>query len=738
MGEADPFARARARSRRAALRVAAAVVAALALALPAAWLIRRRSVRPALPGPLVAALARADFGPPRAPDAVFERLEGVLPPGSPPQQVALSEGGALVVARDEGAGTALVRVDTSGGAPRVTTHPLPDARVSALAFDPEARLYVGTSTGGLLVTEPDGGAPARTPQARAPASTVVQFAFDRASPTVAVLFAGGEVFTAPRPLAPAALAPVSLPADLRARRIAFTAEGELAVAGMDGRVYLLDGGAWSARPLPTPGDVAAAGTDLAGAVLLAQANGWVFRLRGATWEQLGRVPATPVAVGELGDERGAPRAVAVLTSDGRLFTRGEGAGDFGAEPSVPVLGVLGGQILGANVALLSRDRVRVWDVAGAPPWDSAADAVAAPPGAAPRGCEVVTMGARRVPEPPFPLLRCAGALRAIDAATRRLVPAPPLAVGGAVLPPDELLRLLARYESALYVGGELLRAHAVGDEPPSVLAWRAGAGRTVPVVTLPPEEGDVDAWSAAPGRGGVDVVTVSARGFVRYALVEPGADAPVLAARLADPAELARLRGGEPLVPDVHALGDGVALLEYASAPLLLARARSLAPGVLEPVPIRVDPAPWRAEPDGRRAHLAPPASEHVVLAAPGGAWLLREGVHEHLGLTGDAESFARDVGGHRILGARGTIARAADGGHWAITTHVRDGRTRAGVVRCDAARSCVAVPLPDDVAPRALTPLLGAPADGRSIGVLEQRGTLGVLRLPEPSRPGP
>ena len=702
--EADPFRAARAASVRRLVGVGMAV-GALALVGVAVMVLRsgRGPLRPALPRGIVAQLRSASFASPVDAQTGYQRLASLLPRGATIDAAALAEDGTLAIALHAPDGRLLV---VRPG--ELSAASLDGRRVSALAFTPESELYVGFDDGGLatLGARALASTAAVAERGAAPSSTVMGFAFDRATKKTAVLFAGGEVFTALRPFRAGALRAVTIPPNARAREALFTDDSELVLAGDRGQVFVSTGDAWDAVPLPTSGDVVALAIDLAGALLVAQSNGALFRRDGG-WESLGQAPAAPLAIGELGG-----RGIVAVLSDGRVVGVTEARGAAESLAGYTPRGVaLGGQIAGLNVLVLSRERLVVaepGDAAAA--WSSDAAEVA-DAGAVGADCRLIGDTSTRMLTRTSPLLVCGEAPMLLRGAALR--PAPAFPVSGRTLPGSELLRLVQAGRQVSYVGGQLVRPHSAA-EPPSLLVFHAQGLRYTPLVTLPPEEGRVRGWSAVAGEGGaLELVTVSESGTVRLARVAPDAggamgEVAVVAELLASRGVLDGLALREEL-PEPLALGGGRVLLAYVGLPTLLARLDAASPERVEPVPVRGDPPGVVAGEEDWAA---------TAFASVGSAWLARPGLLEHLGPTGDAERIASDV----YLDLReGTLAVDASGHLRALAARALPrGPMVQVVLDCDAAR-CTERAFPASVDARGLFL-----ADDGQLGILERDGTIG------------
>ena len=705
--ESDPFLAARAANLRRLVRGGLVLgVLLLVVGVGVGLFGGRRALRPALPVGVVTQLRATSLASPVDELTGYLRLASLLPAGAALEAAALAEDGTLAIALHDGEQRLLVLRDG-----HVSAALLRDSRVSVLAFTPESELYVGFDDGRIAALSAGSPATALADAARgaAPASTVTGFAFDRTTPKTAVLFAGGEVFTALRPFRADALHAVTIPPNARVRLGAFTHDSELVLAGDRGQVFVSHGDEWDAVPLATSGEVVALTTDLAGDLLVAQANGEVFRRDGG-WESLGRTPAPPVAIGELG----APGIVAIL-NDGRVMRLADPAANPTAIAGyVPRGAAVSGQVAGVNVLVLSRERLVVAQPGQTPLAWTSDESRGETVNAEPTDCGVIGAPANRALAPPLPLLVCGGE-PVVLAASGALTAAPRINVAGRELPASEFRHLIRAGRDISYVAQQLVRAHH-DDEAPGLLGFRPTDVSYAPLVTLPGADGPIVAWSAAAGEGGsLELVAVAASGSVRFArvaAVSPAAagsatPVPVAAELVASRTALERLRMDERL-PRVVALGGGHLLLLYPGLPTLVARLDASAPERLEPVPLHTA----ADEPDAF-------ADESSALFAAGGAgWFARPGLLERIGPTGDG---ARVAEGVTLWLAPGTIAVDTRGRMYALATRSLPGGTVATVVlSCDATR-CTERGLPAGVDP--LRVFLTA---DEKLGIVEHDGRLG------------
>jgi hypothetical protein len=662
----------------------------------------RGALRPALPLGVVARLRATSLASPVDAQTGYQRLTSVLPRGAELDAAALAEDGTLAIAlSDTRYRLAVLR------AGQVSATLLMGGRATALAFTPEGELYVGFDDGGLWTLA--AGAPAtalaRAERGPAPASSVTGFAFDRATKKTAVLFAGGEVFTALRPFRRGALQAVRIPWDARVRLALFDDDSALVLAGDSGAVFISTGDGWEAASLATRGAVVALATDLAGHLLVAQSDGELFRRDGG-WVDLGRATAPPVAIGELGGQ-----GVVAVLSDGRVV----GAPDSRGTPA-PLAGYVPrgrastGQIAGMNVLVFSRERVVIAEPGPAAlAWVSDDPAVADAGGTLHDCRPVWGEPSADYVVPTSPRLLCNGVFVSLGAAGVRAIPALP--VSGRPLPAREVQRLLVADGNAIYVAGQVVRPSGA-DELPGLLVFRVSELRYVPLVTLPLEEGPLYAWSAAPAEdGALELATVSDNHSVRFARVALDASGamgaePVPAQLIASPAAVAVLRDGwVPPLPT--ALGHGKVLLAYA-LPTRIGRLDAAAPDRVEPVQILADP------------HDRYTTDRHwpAVVAAAGGAFLSRPGLLEHIGATGDA---VRVASGFTLAFVYGTLAVEESGRLHALAARLLPGDAYTSVVvDCDASR-CTEREFPAGLEPSVI--VLG---DDEHFGVFESDGTVG------------
>jgi len=732
MSEPDPFRAAREASVR-RWAIAAAVTGAATLAVGALLVMSsgRHALRPALPAGIVAQLRAAPLQQPLDVATGYQRLGSVLPPGAEIEAAALAEDGTLaLVSMVPSARAQRALLVLRGGV--LSARRLETSRASLLAFTPENELYIGFDDGQLATLAPGADASALADAARgaAPASTVTGIAFDRATKKTAVVFAGGEVWSALRPFQPGALRAVTIPPNARVRHAAFTRDSELVLAGDSGQVFVSRSDAWDAIPLATSGSVVALASDLAGDLLVAQSNGALFRYEGG-WDSLGQAPAMPIGIGELG-----ALGVVVVLADGRVLGASASHTPTAVTGYVPRGAAISGQIAGLHALVLSRERLVVAQLGEAPlSWSS--DAAIDAPGfatasgpravlAMPRHCRVVDDAVRDALGPPLPMLSCDGAPMTLAAAGMR--PAAPMQVAGRALPASEWLRLLRADRDVAAVGGQLLRAHHE-DEPPALLAFRPETLGYTPLLALPPEEGAIVGWSAAAGAGDtLELVTTSVSGSVRFARVPPRAagaatDTPPRAAGAVTdaPSLIASVAAFHALRLEQRrafpvALGDGHIVFAYPRYPTLVARLDAAAPERLEPVPVLPDPPAVRD---------ADSADGPALFAAGGAAWLARPGLLERIGATGDGVRMAEGVtlaltAGTTLADARGTLHALAS--RTAPASPTAGDTDAMFVLSCDATR-CRERALPAGVRPTGLFV-----ADDGRLGAVDTDGSVGVF----------
>ena len=546
----DPFFSPRRTSPTLLVAIAAAVVLA-GVAVAAVVLSGKSGPVELEPAPMTARLAALEFRPPPRPGSGFRPLQSFVPPRSQVQAVDIAGDGTLAFAFESPSRRTEVVV-VRGNA--IRSYPVGTEAVLALAFDPEGILHIGLQRGSLSRIGKDD----RMVQELADVSSgnsVVAFAFDPASPRSAVMIAGGEIFTAMRPFSPDTLSPVAMPR-VRARAMAFE-DGELVVGGDAGAFFAAADDGWNERPLATSGRIVAMGYDAEGVLIVAQANGHVFRADGARWDRLGQVPQAPIAVGQLSGDRG----VTVLAADGSLFAR-LGRDEFSELPEYegpagPPLRA--GVIRGANVAYIADGALHVWDGEGA--FDSAAPEVASPPGTMPAAsCRLVGPAIRPL-ELAETLFECGGNYFRVDGSA--LTRTETARLGGVEGDAASLAGALGRHDASrrAFVHGSLWGAAATHDVP-GLVRYDVAAGDWVRAATLPEEEGPLGAVDARESGPDVEVWAYASSGTLHFGTVPADAETVDLGPVATHDAFQAHY-GAEwfPSSATVHAIGPGEALL---------------------------------------------------------------------------------------------------------------------------------------------------------------------------------
>ncbi len=530
------------------------------------------------PPPLDRALRATRWAFAADPATGYQRLASPLLDGVGYDDVAITPDGALAVAlRPRGLGAFVMQ--WRAGA--VTLTPVPDGRrATALAVDPEGRLWVGTNDGhvGRLGARGFEGDWVRA----GGGSEIMELVFAVGSPRSAVVLAGGEVFTALRPFAAGALRPVTMPERARIRHAAYDDGDHLVVGGDAGAFFVSSDDGWNDRAMPTSGNVSAIGHDAEGALLVAQSNGHVFHFDG-TWDPIGQAASAPVAIGE-----GRGRGVVVVGSDGRMFAT-LGRDELSEVPGYTrpgELAVFAADIAGDDVALVSSTRLLVF---GDALFDSADAAAATPPGMTPReGCALIGPVQTGAPELPTPLLRCTGTLMTLGDAG--LTATGTVTVAGARVSAPAWAQALSEQQPYVHtLGGAPVRVQLAGTLvaferwDPSEQAWAPLAHYDAAAL------GEVIDTSFSYERDGADLWVLSAgltlyRARLEGARLEASEFTPV-----ATFADLASHFGCEPDAPctsTVWALGAGRAVvIPRRSGPgLVAARVDAATPHQIEPL----------------------------------------------------------------------------------------------------------------------------------------------------------
>lgn len=525
------------------------------------------------PGPLSEALRRTDWRLPRDRATGFRLLETALRPSQMIDGAAIGPDGTVVIATHEEPSAELWIVVWREGRWRRTAAGVGRA-VTRVTVDPEGNVWAAVE-GRLLVDRRTGPAEV-LPGSVSSGYSVDAFAFDPRSQRSAVMLAGGRIRTGLRPLVPERLHEVTLPPRMRPRVMAYDDEGQLVLGGDAGAIAISGGEGWDEETLPTNGRVVAFGLAADGDLIAAQANGHVFRRSGSTWSRVGQLSSAPVAVGELPE-----RGITAVTADARIWAtlgRDEFSELPGYVPPQGFAGAFGGQIAGANVLAVSRERMLVYDAAG-DPFDSSADDVARGGGTVGRlGCAPI--GPASVGTGiPAPLWRCDERIMRVH--DGRLVDAPTVRVAGGDVQSSALANALENQaRSRTWLGDRLLQTGA-SLSGPAVMTLDPGSGMLRPWTQRPVEEGQLLSVAAS----GSDLWTLPENGPLRHEAIAGGAPAGTSAIVATREQLFALGAGDETIGVLVRALGGGRALVMQRGAMRFhFAMADVAAPGTLRAI----------------------------------------------------------------------------------------------------------------------------------------------------------
>lgn len=645
----------------------------------------------ARPGPLTAALAQTDWRWSADPATGYRRLSTPFGADTTFDRIAANAEGTLAIAARLRGEEPWVLVWERG---QWQGRPFPDHdAVTALGVDPEGVVHVGFSDGALARVGT--GGEVADEGVVASGYSIVGFAFDRESRRSALMLSGGEVRTGLRPLQRSALHTVPMPPRARIRTLAYSADGDLVVAGDAGAVFVSSDDGWQSGSLPTSGNVTALGLSGDGDLLVAQSNGHVFAGSGITWDRVGQISAAPVAVGELPEH-----GVVVASSNGRIYAT-LGRDDFSEVPGYQAPSSFvaqHGSVAGHNVILAGSDRLLVWD---GELFESRSAAV--PDGTLPgEGCEAVgpaSLGIEGLP--PFAFDCGEGRHAVVEGGD--LADVEQLRLGDRAVAAVDFVRGAeqARRRGATWVAGEPW-APAPRGQLPAIQRWDAETGQWDLVAPFDVEEGDVLAVSAAVVGDAWEVWAVLRSGAVHFARVATDAtDAPPAFERVVEHVQLQAHYGDDffPHSVELHALGSARALLVHDGW-----RATRVAHGNAEVEPLALF--------DG----VVPPASPRFH-RVPGGVAVVSEDAIRLVGATAPATKWTVP-GGESLLLRR--YARSSFDA--AVRENVVVLRTGRGLLRCRAG-TCAPVELPAWARP---TGVAFAP-DGRVV-VLEPGGLVGMI----------
>lgn len=649
------------------------------------------------PGPLVADLQATDWRFPTDPHTGYQRLATPLRESTRFDRIAVgAEGRIAIGARlDETRPWVLV---WHGG--RWEGHAFQGKEaITALALDPDGTVHVGFSDGSLARI---GTAGEVVDEGVVESGySIVGFAFDRGSKRSALMLSGGEVRTGLRPLRRELLHTVTMPPRARIRKLSYSSDGQLVVAGDAGALFVATEDGWREGSLPTPGNVTALGLDGDGDLLVAQANGHVFSGSGVTWDRLGQVSGNPVAVGGMPEH-----GVVVVTADGRIYGT-LGRDDFSEMPGYRApadVVVDDAQVAGHDVLIAARNRVLVWD-------GQLFDSTQASEGEGTvgnEGCVAVgprSRGSDRVPQTVFD---CGQGRHAVFT-EGSLSDVEVIQVAGEVEPADDFASAVreARRRGAIWIGGRPWAPNARGNLP-GIERWSYVQGEWQPVASVEPELGDVLDLSAVQASDGWELWATTQNGTAAMARIHPGRPAGEVVALtpIADHGNMQELYGEDffPGSVEIHALGEGRALVIHDG---WRASVVSQGPEGVQPLALFSEPPMFRARTvrigDGILL-VEGDRIRRITGGSPPEEWTVPDGVDLGLGAgdTGPFDVAARERDGEVLL-------RAAGG----------------TLLRCRNA-ACETVPLPPWVRP---VGVLYAP-DGRVV-VLEAGGLVGIITLP-------
>jgi len=689
--QGDPFKAARTRSR-SPLRLAALGGGVLALAaIGGALVLRGGGGFEGTPGPLVEALSGTDWRSSADPVTGYRLLGGPFSTEATVDRVAIGRDGTMAIALRRGA-TSWVILWRGG---RFLSRGIPEAYgTTGLAVDPEGTVYVGFPNGSFARVSPSGEVAREG--AVSGGYSVIGFAFDVDSNRSALMTAGGGVHTAMRPLRVGSLHAVDMPPRARIRSFGYSSDGELVVGGDAGALFVATADGWEDRTLPTSGQVTAIGLDGPGDVMVAQANGHVFRASGSTWKRIGQVTSSPVAVGETPEHE-----YVVVSADGRLWAT-LGRDDFSEMPGreTPAsMAVTSAAVMGHDVVLSAGDRAQVFD---GRLWDSTDATVVSPGDTVAMPCERIGAGLVPTDAAPVLLFEC-GVGRFARITGGELHAVEDVDFAGQRVRAADLARAIGEAEdrAGTWVRGELWAPTREGSLP-AIERWDPAEGQWDLVAPLVLEEGPALAISAVSSAEMTEVWTLSRSDAVRMARIGPDASAPVF--ELVTTHERFQAHYGDSFFPwsaSIEALGSGRALVVHDRH-----RLTRVAMGNDD-----VEPLELFEDPDSTVAAVGRCASTALLVSG--------ESAVEVSALS-PPRPWALPAGIHPAAGALPGILPV----HCAGATMIVRGSTEEGaaLLRCEDGR-CERVPLPPWAAPVGL----GSTEDGRLV-VEEPRGAIAIL----------